>query len=194
MIPLETIERLLRLPVLVVVDEAYIEFGGATAASLLNAHENLVVLRTFSKWAGMAGLRLGYALCRPSVTNYLERMRPPYNINSAAVVAGLASLDGLSLVQARLAKLIEERERLQAALTELDWLEPLPSQANFILCKVLANDGRWLAQTLAQDGILVRRFSEPRLRPCVRITVGLPDQNDRLLQALRGMDTRGNAR
>jgi len=116
-IPLNVIRRLLELPLVVAVDEAYIEFGG------------------FSKWAGMAGLRLGYALLAPRMTRYLERILPPYNVNAAAVVAALATLANLEAVQANVARLIAERERLREELATLPWLEPLPSQANFILCR-----------------------------------------------------------
>lgn len=183
-IPLDVVRRLLALPLVVVVDEAYIEFGGQTAVPLLVEHENLVVIRTFSKWAGLAGLRLGYALLVPELAGYLERVRAPYNVNAAVVVAALATFDDLETVQANVARLVAERERLLEALAAIPWLEPIPSQANFILCRVPGRRGREVAEVLAGRGILVRSFSEPRLENYVRISVGRPEQNEALLRAL----------
>ncbi len=184
-IPLDVVRRLLALPLVVVMDEAYIEFGGETALPLLAEHGNLIVVRTFSKWAGMAGLRLGYALLVPELAGYLERVRDPYNVNAAAVVAALATFDDLETVRANVAHLIAERERLQRELAAIGWLEPLPSQANFILCRVQGCSGPELADALAERGILIRAFPTPRLQSYVRITVGRPEQNDALLRALR---------
>ncbi len=115
-IPPETIRRLLDLPLAVVVDEAYIEFGGQSVVPLLEERANLLVLRTFSKWAGMAGLRLGYALVSPEVGRAMARLRPPYNVNAAAVVAALATFEDMAPVTANLDRIIAERQRLYAAL------------------------------------------------------------------------------
>jgi histidinol-phosphate aminotransferase len=187
-IPLEVTERLLQLPLIVVVDEAYVAFGGESALALLPDHENLVILRTFSKWAGMAGLRLGYALLAPQLAGYLERVRPPYNVNAAAMVAALATFDDLETVQANVARLTEERDRLGRALEAIPWLDPLPSQANFILCRVIDGDAQRVVERLLDRGILVRSFSHPAMVGYVRITVGRPEQNDALLEALRTME------
>jgi histidinol-phosphate aminotransferase len=187
-IPLNVVRQLLELPLMVAVDEAYVEFGGESAMPLLPEHDNLVVIRTFSKWAGMAGLRLGYALLASDLANCLERIRYPYNVNAAAMAAALATMDDLETVQTNVARLIDERERLRETLATLPWLEPLPSQANFILCRVKEHSTEAVVKALAQRGILIRRFSDPALAPYVRITVGLPDQNDRLLAALRELD------
>ena len=183
-IPLSVVRRLLQLPLAVVVDEAYIEFGGPSVLPLLAEHENLIIVRTFSKWAGLAGLRLGYALLTPELAGYLERIRAPYNVNAAALVAALATLDDLERVQANVTCLIAERERLQAALAAIPWLEPIPSQANFILCRVRGRTGREVSEALTMRGILVRSFSDPRLEGYVRISVGLPEQNQALIEAL----------
>jgi histidinol-phosphate aminotransferase len=189
-IPLEDVERLLRLPLLVAVDEAYIEFGGESAVALLPEHGNLVIIRTFSKWAGMAGLRLGYALLAPQLAGLLERVRPPYNINAAALVAALATFDDLETVQANVATVIEERERLMHTLRAISWLDPLPSQANFILCRVKGRDAHTVANELLRRGILIRHFSAPQtedhaLERYIRISVGRPQDNEALVGALR---------
>lgn len=188
-IPLHTVRRLLKLPLMVAVDEAYVEFGGESAVSLLPEHENLVVIRTFSKWAGMAGLRLGYALLAPKLVDCLERIRPPYNVNAATMVAALATLDNLEAARANVARLIDERERLRTGLAAIEGLEPLPSQANFILCRLQGRAGREVAGALARRGILIRTFSDPPMAGYVRVTVGRPDQNDALLAALRELGT-----
>ena len=187
-IPLSVIRQLLELPLLVAVDEAYVEFGGESSVPLLPDHENLVVIRTFSKWAGLAGLRLGYALLAPRLASYLKRIQAPYNINAAAVAAALTTLEDLETVQANVARLIAERERLREALAAIPWLEPLPSQANFILCRLGDRTGQELASALAQRGILIRGLSHPAMAKYARITVGRPEQNEALLAALRELD------
>ena len=186
-VPVETIRRLLGLPLAVVVDEAYIEFGGETVIPLLADHPNLLVLRTFSKWAGMAGLRLGYAVTSPEIAGAMARLRPPYNVNAAAVAAALATFEDMAHIQATIARLVAERERLRGAMAALPGVEPLPSQANFIFCRFQDFSGRELADALAEQGILVRSFSAPDLADAVRITIGRPDQNAALLNALHSM-------
>lgn len=192
-IPRPVVEELLALPLVVVVDEAYVEFGGPSVVPLLAEHDNLIVIRTFSKWASLAGLRLGYALLAPQLARHLERIRSPYNVNVAAMVAALATLDDLEAVQAQVGRLIAEREWLQGALAGLPWLEPIPSQANFILCRLHWGSGAALGQALARSGIVVRTFFDPRLAGYVRITVGRPEQNRALLGALRALPWRGKA-
>jgi histidinol-phosphate aminotransferase len=187
-IPLEVTERLLELPLMVAVDEAYVEFGGESAVSLLADHDNLVVIRSFSKWAGMAGLRLGYALLRPDLVDYLERIRPPYNVNAAAMVAALATFEDLEAVQANVARLVEERERLTEALARVAWLDPLPSDTNFVLVRVKGRHPHTVADGLARQGILIRTFSSPAMAEYVRISVGRPEQNDTLIRALQRME------
>jgi histidinol-phosphate aminotransferase len=184
-VPLATIRRLLALPLAVLADEAYVEFGAGSAVPLLAEHPNLVVVRTFSKWAGMAGLRLGYALASPPVASAMARLRPPYNVNVAAVAAALATFDDMDRVRATIARIVAERGRLQSALAAIPGVRPIPSQANFILCQLDGRSGRETAAALAARGILVRSFSDPALAAAIRITVGRPDQNDALLAALR---------
>jgi histidinol-phosphate aminotransferase len=186
-IPLAVVERLLRLPLLVVVDEAYIEFGGETVLPLLSRYENLAIIRTFSKWAALAGLRLGYALLRPELAGQMNRIRPPCNVNAAAVVAAMATFSDLDALRATMAQLIAERERLQQALAEIPGLEPIPSQANFILCRVHGSTGTEVAEALVERGILVRSFHDARMRDYVRFGIGRPEQNQALLEALRDL-------
>jgi histidinol-phosphate aminotransferase len=176
--------HLLGLPLAVLVDEAYIEFGGESVIPLLDQHPNLIVLRTFSKWAGMAGLRLGYAVASAQVIRAMARLRLPYNVNAAAVVAAMAAFEDMAYAKDSIARIVAERQRLYVALAGMTGVEPLPSQANFVLCRLEARSGQEVADSLARQGILVRSFSDPSLADAVRITVGRPDQNDTLLAAL----------
>src|SRR5262249_11753325 len=111
--PIEIVRDLLALAALVVVDEAYFKFSVHTAARLFteSGADNLIVLRTFSKWAGLAGLRLGYGIFPPQLVSAIERLRPPYSISQAAEVAGLASLDDLAYLRSTVARILDERRR-----------------------------------------------------------------------------------
>ncbi len=186
-IPLEEIRRLLALPLAVLVDQAYLEFGGPSATPLLGEHDNLLILRSFSKWAGLAGLRLGYLLATPPVVAALGQLRQPYSINAAVVAAALATLEEMPTARQRIDSIVAERERLGQALARLPGARPLPGQANFIFCRFEGRSGREVAQALAAQGILIRSFSDPSLADAVRITVGLPHQHQALLGALRSI-------
>ena len=183
----DTIRRLLQLPLIIVIDEAYIEFGGETVVPLLGEHPNLIVLRTFSKWASMAGLRLGYAVTSPELAGAMAKLVPPYNVNAAAVVAALAILDDMAYVHTIQGHIIIERQRLYDTLSALPGVHPVPSQANFLLCRLEGRSGSELADALAARGVLIRSFSNPGLAGAVRISVGRPDQNDALLDALQSV-------
>lgn len=184
----EELRRLLALPLLVVLDEAYVEFADyPSRSSWVLEHENLVILRTFSKAAGIAGLRLGYGICPLWLMDALWKFKQPYNVNVAASVAGLASLHHVDAIMAVVEKLKVERNRLFALLQTISYLQPYPTQANFILCRVLERDARQLKQALEQQGILVRYYNKPGLDNCIRISVGRPEQTDRLLSVLKGV-------
>ena len=171
------------LPVL--VDEAYYEFSGQTVVPLVSQYENLMVLRTFSKWAGLAGLRVGYGFFPPKIADHLLRIKMPYNVNVAALVAVEESLKDINYLMNRVKAIIAERGRLFGELEKLEWLKPFPSQANFILCEILNGDGQGLRQKLQDRGILVRYFDEPLLQKFVRFSVGKPEHTDALIKALR---------
>ena len=171
------------LPVL--VDEAYYEFSGQTVVSLVGQYKNLMVLRTFSKWAGLAGLRVGYGIFPPKIADYLLKIKPPYNVNVAALVAVQESLKDIDYLQGRVKAIIAERERLFGELQKLQWLKPFPSQANFILCSITNSKASQLQQKLQNKGILVRYFDKPLLQDCIRISVGKPEHTDALIKVLR---------
>lgn len=191
------LNRLLALDTLVVLDEAYIafdqsnlagEFGENNSARLVAQHDNLVVLRTFSKWAGLAGLRCGYGIFPTQIAAYLMTIKQPYNVNIAARAAALASLDDLSLLARNVDTIRQERERLYGKLSGFDFLKPLQgSRANFILVKVLERSAAELKTELAQRGMLVRYFAKARLENHIRISVGTPQQTDQLIETLEAM-------
>jgi histidinol-phosphate aminotransferase len=189
----EEIEALLALPVLVVLDEAYIEFtsdGGRlgeklTRLSQVTQRQNLVVLRTFSKWAGLAGLRVGYGAFPEWLLPTLWKAKQPYNVSVAASTAALASLEDLEYLAGNVARLRSERARLFEGLGKVSYLQPFPSQANFILCQVLPPfSAASLKSRLAERGILVRHYDTPQLMNYIRISTGLPEHSDCLLAAL----------
>jgi histidinol-phosphate aminotransferase len=183
----DELERLLVTGLLVVVDEAYIEFAG-TAQSfvpLVASNENLVVLRTFSKWGGIAGLRAGYGVMSPVLAAVLMTIKQPYNLNVAAGVAMLASLEDRALLDERACTIAGTRERLAALLSEIGWIAPYPSEANFILCRLNGVDAVEVKARLATRGIFVRHFDTPALRNHLRISVGLEEHNEPVVRALR---------
>ena len=193
LMPKEDILKLLDSGLPVLVDEAYYEFSGETIASLVGQYKNLMVLRTFSKWAGLAGLRIGYGLFPTKIAEHLLRIKEPYCVNVAALVAVRESLKDVDYLMGRVRAIIAERERLFSELGRIKWLKPFPSQANFILCSVLAG-ARRLQQELEDRGILVRYFDEPQLRDCSRISVGRPEENDILFETLNELGEELNGR
>ena len=176
-------------PVIVVADEAYADF--AQAESLISAVErfpNLVVLRTLSKAWGLAAIRLGYAIAHPQIISYLMKVKSPYNINILTSTEAMKALDNTEHVKKSVASAAAERQRLVRELSAFRFVKNVfPSDANFLL--VRCTDARSLYQQLAQRGIIVRdRSSEPKLENCLRISVGTPEQNDLLLNALKELE------
>lgn len=172
-----------RVPV--VVDEAYYEFSGETVVPFIDQYPNLMVVRTLSKWAGMAGLRLGYGIFTPSIATYLRAIKMPFSVSIAAVIAYRASLQDKNYLMENVKQLIAERERLYQRLAQMDFLRPYPSKGNFIFIAVLKGNAREVTEELLRRGILVRFYDMPRLRDGFRITVGKRYQNDKLADALR---------
>ncbi len=179
--------ELVKLGRVVVVDEAYYEFSGTTVAPLVPEYENLIVLRSFSKWAGLAGLRIGYGIFPTLIAEQLLKIKQPYNINLAAQVALQESLADMEYLQGTVQKIISERERLFARLGELKFLESFPSQANFILCAVVKGDAQVIHEGLQKRGVFIRYYDTSLLRNSLRISVGKPEHTDALIDALKEM-------
>ena len=228
----DALRELLALPLIVVLDEAYVEFAEQETASTpvargpvprepsrttsgtehenlqqttstsvargpvprvpsrahwVQEHENLIVLRTFSKWAGLAGLRVGYGIFPQWIRTQLLKIKQPYNVNVAGTAAAIASLQDVAYLMENVQKIVHEREQLRAALeASIDFLEPYPSHANFILCRVSGRPAAELKAELAQQGILIRYFNTPGLQEHIRISVGKPSETEALLKALAG--------
>ena len=173
---------------IVVVDEAYVEFSDQPQgfAHFVPRYRNLVVLRTFSKWAGLAGLRIGYGLFPEWIAGYMRRAQCPFEVNVAGHIAAIATLNNLDYVMGNVRKIIEERARLFKVLAGQPYLEAIPSQGNFILARVSDEEVglQRVRTTVEADGILLRYFHHPYLYNFVRVTVGLPEHTDKLACAL----------
>jgi len=183
--PEQIILELVNIPTVVVIDEAYFEFSGSSVASLVPKYANLIVLRTFSKWAGLAGLRVGYGIFPVNMVKYLMKIKQPYNVNTAAKVAAIESLKDMNYLRGTINAIIDERERLLTRLSQLDCMKVYPSQANFILCSVLNGKAKAIHEGLQKKGIFVRYFDTPLLNNCLRISVGKPEHTDTLIAALK---------
>lgn len=192
--PQSAIVELLDTGMVVVVDEAYYEFSGQTLAPLVPRHPNLIVLRSFSKWAGLGGLRAGYGIFPVAVAELIRRIKMPYNVNIAAMIAVKESLADIDYLQDKVRAIITERARLYDELKRQGVLSPLPSQANFILCRVVKGNTCDIKQGLERTGIFVRHFDTPLLSNMLRISVGKPEHTDALVEALakwEGVDDGG---
>jgi histidinol-phosphate aminotransferase len=184
--PRRTVERLIaeHPEVITVVDEAYLAYHEAPSCiDLARAHPHCLVLQTLSK-IGLAALRVGFLVGRREVLAEVEKVRPPYNLGTPAQRAAAALLlRHRDELDANCAAVRAERARLEAALASLPRLEVFPSGANFFLVRTAAATA--LYQALAARGVLVRNFDRGALHGCLRVTVGTPDENDRLIDALR---------
>lgn len=179
--------------VLAVVDEAYLEYMSPTdrpdTIAWLGKYSNLIVCRTFSKMYGLAGLRVGYAVSHPGVAELLNRVRQPFNVNQLGQVAALAALGAEDHVRRSRQVNEEGMARLRGGLADFGWPAP-PSAGNFVLADTGGPAGPWY-EGLLRAGVIVRPVSNYGLPRHLRITVGLPDQNSRFLQALHAIRLAG---
>ena len=178
------VKALLDTGILVIADEAYYEFSGQTVMHLLDEYPNLVVLRTFSKWAGLAGLRIGLGAMHPDLARTMMAVKPPYNVNLAAETALIASLEDMPALLERVNTIVSERDRIYSLLSNIPTVKPYPSKANFILCQLPEGSGETVFEGLCNRGIFLRHWNNPRLKDCVRTSVGLPEENDAVAAAL----------
>lgn len=175
-----------RTEAIVVCDEAYYEFCGTTLIREAQEEDRLIVLRTLSKAFGLAGLRVGYAVCTEKTADCLNRVRMPYNLNS--ITQGLACL--ALEHRGRMAELVEEicasRQQLYAEAVQIPELEVFPSGANFLLFRTPR--AKAVAQRLESQGMLTRLFSQEVMKDCLRINIGTPENNRMILDALKEVD------
>ena len=169
---------------IVVIDEAYIDFTEKPSLiKLLSQHRNLIVMQTFSKAMGLAAARVGMAFMDSSAVGYFNKMKPPYNISTINQKAALKSLANIDLLKKRIRKIITERERLAESLKKISIIEKIfPSDSNFLLVKT--KDADFIYSELIDNKIIVRNRN--KIVPgCIRITVGTPVENDKLIRSLR---------
>ena len=182
------VRALCALPAIVVLDEAYAEFStaGSSSVDLVAELPNLMVMRTFSKWAGLAGLRVGYSVSSPAVNAAIMAIKQPYNVNVAADVGARAALaHAPEIMRVQVGPMLVERERIARSAEAMGWLIPYPTSSNFILFEVrrpfVASEA---VASLRAKGVLVRYYPSGRLAGCLRISAGRPQDTDRLLEAL----------
>lgn len=171
----------------VVVDEAYVDFGAESAVGLVNKYDNLVVCQTTSKSRSLAGLRVGFALAQAHLIAALEAVKNSFNsypIDRFAIAAAVASFEDQTYFEQQCQKVIDNREVLVNELTQLGF-NILPSKANFIFASLPTQDASQLANALRERGIIVRYFNKPRINQFLRITVGTEAQNQRLIDTLK---------
>ena len=178
------IRALLETGCLIVVDETYYEFCGQSVMPLMEEYPNLVILRTFSKWAGLAGLRIGLGVMQEEIAQTMISMKPPYNVNTAAEVALTASLEDTSVLLDRVKAIVAERERMMGLLQKIPGVKAWPSQANFILFSLPEGQGERIFEGLCNRGIFLRYFNTPQLKDFIRSSVGFPHETDAVVAAL----------
>jgi len=188
---LEAIERLLKAnpDTVVLVDEAYIDFGGETAISLVDKYPNLLVSQTLSKSRSLAGLRVGIAVGHPDLIEALERIKNSFNsypLDRMAIAGAAAAFADKAYFEQTCQRVIDSRTAVVVGLEELGFAV-LPSAANFVFARHPDKDAATLAAGLREQGVIVRHFKQARIAQFLRITIGTPEQNQALLDALQGL-------
>jgi histidinol-phosphate aminotransferase len=189
-LPDGAVERILdETGAFVVCDEAYQDFGGPTALALLSRSSRLVVLRTFSKALGLAGLRFGVALTHPDIAREIAKGKLPYNVNLVTLAAARSALRHAPVLASRARQIVETRGRFIARLRQLTGLRAYPTAANFVLIRCEALPAKELFQRLLDEhGILIRDVSDSgELAECVRISIGTDEDMDAVIHALEGI-------
>jgi len=189
-IPLSQIEALLkRFKGLVVVDEAYVDFAEqASALSLIDAYPKLMICQTFSKAYGLAGIRLGIGFADPLIINYLNKIKPPYNINILTQKAAMASLKQKKTVEHQVKELIAERQNMEKALLNFNFVRKIfPSNANFLLIQVDDANKRY-SQLIENDIVVRNRSSLIGCENCLRVTIGTPQENIKFMNVCKSID------
>lgn len=182
------IDRIVQnVPCLVVIDEAYSEFSGKSYADYVDKYENVVVFRTMSKFAGLAGMRVGYGLVPKSMAPHMENIvQPCHNVSYVSSEAAIASLNDLDYLMGVVGQITSSRDQLADNLREIPGVSPYPSATNFLLVELPVESAGPVVAELANRGILVRHFSNPELGlgTCLRVTIGAPEENERFLNEL----------
>lgn len=190
-LPLEQVEQIVQgsPDSVVVVDEAYVDFGGDTAIALVDRYPNLLVTQTLSKSRSLAGLRVGFAVGHEDLIEGLNRVKNSFNsypLDRLAQAGAIAAFEDTGWFEQTRQHVIRERERVTEALSGLGF-DVLPSAANFIFCQHPGHRAETIAARLREQGIIVRHFNKPRIDNFLRITIGTAEQNNELLEAMSGL-------
>ncbi|MGI8643479.1 MAG: histidinol-phosphate transaminase [Thermomicrobiales bacterium] len=181
-------------PCLVAIDEAYAEFAGTTSLPQMDRYPNVCVLRTMSKFAGLAGMRIGYGIFPAELMPHLWRVTPAFcNLTAVSTAAAIASLDDLPYLRGVIARIVSDRDQLAEQLRSLPGVEPFPSATNFLLVRLPVDDANAIATTLARRGIHVRYFGNPAhgIRDCLRVSIGTAEENTAFFEDLAEILTNG---
>ncbi|MDI6736313.1 MAG: histidinol-phosphate transaminase [bacterium] len=169
---------------LIIIDEAYFEFSKETFLSVIDSYPKVIILRTFSKAFGLAGLRCGYLVAHPELVKALLKVKLPYNLNSfSQIVAGCVMENFRYLLQPQINQIITQRERLYLFLKRLNGIIPYPSDANFILFKTTKVSANTIFSDLVEEGVLIRNLTED-IPNCLRVTVGSEQENNIFMEKL----------
>ena len=180
------LKGLLETDCVFIIDEAYYEFSGKTLAGLTKSYDNLIIVRTFSKAFSLAGLRVGYTIASEKTTSLLNLVRPPNSVGVIPLKLAEIALDNAKLMKENVSKMLAERNRCIAELDKIRGIEALPTSANFMLVRFAKHTGLEVCRKLAKMGLVVRDVSKlPSLRQCIRFSVGKPEENNALLNAIR---------
>lgn len=186
--PVADVERVVRsVSCLVAIDEAYAEFSGTSHRALADGYGNIVILRTMSKFASLAGYRVGYGLFPTALVPYLSLVTPPFcNVSAVGAAAAVASLADFAVLQGNIDALVQERDRLRSALNQIDGVIAYPSATNFLLVRLPVADAGPVAGELARRGVFIRRYPDPSLGliDCIRVNASTPEENDIFLTEL----------
>ncbi len=175
------------IPGVLLLDEAYYEFHRQTAQALIKTFSNIIIIRTFSKAFNLAGIRLGYMLGDQKVVTQIRKAKLPFSVGMFQQVAGVTALEHRDLLQNNVEKIIDERERVMAELKQIPFMEVFPSAANFILFRCRERAAKDVFNILYEKNVILRYYESPRLRDCLRVTIGTAKENDSFLGALKSI-------
>lgn len=182
--PLSVLEKILKKGCLVISDEAYFEYCGKTAIPLLKKYPNLIILRSLSKWSGLAGLRIGYAIASEEIINIILSLKPPYNVSSLTQSLSENFLNNSKIALQRMKKITEGRDYLNKKLSDIKELEVYKNNGAYILIK-LKKDPEKLLEYLTKNGVLVKLLNQPLLENCIRMSLPLPNQINQIYSTFK---------
>jgi histidinol-phosphate aminotransferase len=179
------LKNILGRELLVMLDEAYVEFGEESLTYLSDEYENLIVLRTFSKAFGLAGLRVGYGIANTKLVNQAMKIKPPHNVNLLAQKAAVAALQDTQFMRLNVREIKKQRKLLFNSLSNIQGLSVFPSQGNFLLITIQDQEARSVVSRLEKKGVIVRGCEGFGLRNSIRVSIGKKEENEAFLIALK---------